>query len=37
MNRLPGEQDDGQANGWGKVFHKHNFQFELLITRSKAL
>ena len=25
MNRLLGEQDGGQANGWGIVFHKHNF------------
>ena len=26
MNRLPGEQDGRQANGWDIVFHKHNFQ-----------
>ena len=23
MNRLPSEQDGGQANGWGIVLHKH--------------
>ena len=28
MNRLPGEQDGGQTNGWGIVFHKHNFKFQ---------
>ena len=25
MNILPGEKDGGQTNGWGIVFHKHNF------------
>ena len=30
VNRLPGEQDGGQANGWGIVFYKHNISFFIL-------